>query len=154
MSHYKKLAGETLIYGLGTIVPRFLNFLVLTPFFTRVVLVEKYGIYSEIYAYSYLLLVILTFGTETRYFKFATDNNYKEKKVYDKLFEMEELVNIKELTEHFFADKGLKYWVLKNNSILAYGDFIHKYTIYLMNKDLHNGKGRGRHKNEQKTISK
>jgi O-antigen/teichoic acid export membrane protein len=88
MSHYKKLAGETMIYGLGTIVPRFLNFIVLTPFFTRVLTRSEYGLFTEIYAYSYLLLIILSYGTETGYFKFANDKQYTEKKVYGNIFSM------------------------------------------------------------------
>lgn len=85
MSHYKKLAGETFIYGLGTIVPRFLNFIVLTPFFTRVLSKAEYGLFSEIYAYAYLFLTLLTYGTETGYFKFANNSNYNEKNVFRNL---------------------------------------------------------------------
>ena len=80
MSHYKKLANETMIYGLGTIVPRFLNFIVLTPFYTRNMSQFEYGVFSEIYTYAVLLLIILTYGTETGYFKFANDNRFNEKK--------------------------------------------------------------------------
>jgi len=68
----RKLAGQTVIYGIGTIVPRFLHYAVLTPFYTRI-FVEKsdYGIVTELYAWMVLLLVILTYGMETGFFRFV-----------------------------------------------------------------------------------
>ena len=70
----KELAGQTLLYGLATIVPRFLNYVILTPFYTRVLPLESYGIVTELYAYIAVLLVILTYGMETAYFRFASGN--------------------------------------------------------------------------------
>ena len=66
----KALAGQTVIYGLGTIVPRLLNYL-LTPFYVRVFLSVEYGQISELYAWIALLLAILTFGMETTFFRFS-----------------------------------------------------------------------------------
>jgi len=73
MKEVRKLAGQTLIYGLGTIIPRFLNYAVMTPFYTRIFYKElgQYGIITEIYAWMAILLVILTYGMETGYFRFA-----------------------------------------------------------------------------------
>ena len=85
MSHYKKLANETLVYGLGTIVPRFLNFIVLTPFYTRNMNTLEYGVFSEIYTYAVLLLIILTYGTETGYFKFSSNEKFNEKFIYNNI---------------------------------------------------------------------
>ncbi|MFP4017644.1 MAG: oligosaccharide flippase family protein [Bacteroidales bacterium] len=73
MGQYKQLAGQTLIYGLGTIVPRFLNYFVLTPFYTRIFKDFEYGIVNEFYAYIVFLLILLTYGTETGYFRFAKE---------------------------------------------------------------------------------
>jgi O-antigen/teichoic acid export membrane protein len=69
---YKKLGGQTLIYGLGNIVPRMLNYAILTSYFTYRFSVEQYGIITELYAYVSVLLVILTYGMETGLFKYAT----------------------------------------------------------------------------------
>lgn len=78
MNQIKQLAGQTLIYGLGTIIPRFLNYLFLTPFYTRLFSEPDFGIYTKLYAYSAFLIVLLTFGTETSYFRFAkTHGNAK-----------------------------------------------------------------------------
>jgi len=75
----KKLAGQTLIYGLGTIVPRFLHYAVLTPFYTRIFTdTSDYGIVTELYAWMVLLLVILTYGMETGFFRFVQDKEQSE----------------------------------------------------------------------------
>lgn len=73
----KKLAGQTVIYGLGTILPRFLNYL-LTPLLTYIF--QKpvdYGVNSEMYAYIAFLNVIFTYGMETAFFNFASKRDDK-----------------------------------------------------------------------------
>lgn len=72
MNPFKKLAGQTAVYGLPTIVGRLLNYL-LVPLYTRVFLPEEYGIVTEMYAYVSFLFVILTYGMETAYFRFSTN---------------------------------------------------------------------------------
>ncbi len=67
----KRLAGETAIYGLGTMVPRLLNYL-LVPFYTHWIFDQsEYGQITELYAYVALLLVVLTYGLETAFFRYA-----------------------------------------------------------------------------------
>lgn len=66
----KKLAGETAIYGLSTILARMINFF-LVPFYTRILTRESYGSYTEIMSYIAVLQVVLTLGLETGCFKFA-----------------------------------------------------------------------------------
>ncbi len=71
MNDIRKLAGQTVIYGFGTVVPRFLNYALLTPFYTYIFGREQYGVVTELYAWMVLALVILTYGMETTYFRFA-----------------------------------------------------------------------------------
>lgn len=83
MDEVKKLAGQTFIYGLGTIIPRFLNYAVMTPFYTRIFSreLDQYGIITELYAWMAILLVLLTYGMETGFFRFSQKyDDYK--KVY------------------------------------------------------------------------
>lgn len=75
----KMLAGQTAIYGMGTIVPRLLNYLLLTPFYTRVFQQGEYGVVTELYAYVAFLMVLLTYGMETSFFRFASKENDKDK---------------------------------------------------------------------------
>jgi O-antigen/teichoic acid export membrane protein len=78
----RKLAGQTVIYGLGTIVPRFLHYAVLTPFYTRIFTdTGDYGVVTELYAWMVLLLVVLTYGMETGFFRFV-QNKEEAEKVY------------------------------------------------------------------------
>jgi O-antigen/teichoic acid export membrane protein len=69
----KKLMGQTAIYGLPNILSRLLNYL-LTPFVTRAFLPEEYGITTEMYAYAGFFMILLTYGMETGYFRFARKN--------------------------------------------------------------------------------
>ncbi len=78
MNHIKQLAGQTAVYGLGIVVPRVLNYLLLTPFYTRIFNKAEYGIVTEFYAYIVILMVVLTYGMETGFFRFADkDNNHR-----------------------------------------------------------------------------
>ncbi len=73
MNQVKKLAGQTMIYGLGSILPRVLNFLILTRFYTFVFGPDPYGTLSELYAWLTIVLVVIEFGMESGFFRFAKD---------------------------------------------------------------------------------
>ncbi|MTI30213.1 lipopolysaccharide biosynthesis protein [Xanthovirga aplysinae] len=79
MNPLKKLAGQTAIYGVSSIVGRFLTYL-LTPFLTKIFISGEYGIVSQIYAYVAILNVVYTFGMETAYFRFSY--KLKDERVY------------------------------------------------------------------------
>ncbi len=76
MASLKSLAKDTVIYGLSSIVGRFLNYL-LVPLYTNVISAQSggYGIVTNLYAYTALILVLLTFGMETTFFRFANKDN-------------------------------------------------------------------------------
>jgi O-antigen/teichoic acid export membrane protein len=79
LSTIRKLAGQTAIYGLSSIVGRLLNYL-LVPVYTAVfVNTADYGVVSELYAYVAFFIVILTFGMETTFFRFIHQNENQEK---------------------------------------------------------------------------
>ena len=83
MGKLQSLAKDTAIYGLSSIVGRFLNYL-LVPLYTAKMSVESgnYGIVTNIYAWVAVLLVFLTFGFETTFFRFASKENAEVKKVF------------------------------------------------------------------------
>ena len=66
----EKLAKQTAIYGISTIIGRFLSYL-LTPFYTRIFGVETYGVITDVYALIPFALVILTLGMESGFFRFT-----------------------------------------------------------------------------------
>ena len=77
------LVKDTAIYGLSSIVGRFLNYL-LVPLYTAVLSAQSggYGVVSNVYAYTALILVFLTFGMETGFFRFANKSEEDPVKVY------------------------------------------------------------------------
>ena len=83
MASIKKLAGQTAIYGFSSIIGRFLNYL-LVPLYTYKIAAASggYGVVTNIYAYTGLLLVLLTFGMETTFFRFATKENSDPNKAF------------------------------------------------------------------------
>ncbi len=81
MSVLKKLAGQTAIYGLSSIVGRFLNYL-LVPLHTTVFVPQQYGVITEMYAYVAFLIILLTYGMETAFFRFSTKEGNEEKSVF------------------------------------------------------------------------
>ena len=78
MGALKKLAGETAIYGMSSIIGRFINWW-LVPYHSRIFLPEEYGIVTNLYSYIGFLLVFLTFGMETGFFRFANKTTEQDK---------------------------------------------------------------------------
>ena len=86
MSEMKSLAKDTAIYGLSSIIGKFLNYL-LVPLYTYVLArTDDYGVVTNLYAWTALLLVILTYGMETGFFRFANREEYDAKSVYKTAF--------------------------------------------------------------------
>ena len=76
MAEIKSLAKDTAIYGLSSIVGRFLNWL-LVPLYTIKLAEAEYGIVTNLYAYVALTLIILTYGMETGFFRFINREDCK-----------------------------------------------------------------------------
>lgn len=87
MASLKSLAKDTAIYGLSSIVGRFLNYL-LVPLYTHYMPKDSgdYGVSVNMYAYTALALVILTFGMETTLFRFANKEDEKPDTVFSTAF--------------------------------------------------------------------
>ena len=83
MANMKSLAKDTAIYGLSSIVGRFLNYL-LVPLYTAKLSAASggYGVITNMYAYTALILVLLTFGMETTFFRFSNKEGEEPQKVY------------------------------------------------------------------------
>jgi len=77
LSQFKKLVGDTAIYGVSSIVGRFLNWW-LVPYYSHIFLAAEYGIVANLYSYMAFLLVLLTYGMETGYFRYASQAQDKK----------------------------------------------------------------------------
>jgi len=83
MANLKSLAKDTAIYGMSSIIGRFLNYL-LVPLYTAKISAASggYGVITNMYAYTALLMVILTYGMETTFFRFANKEGENAQRVY------------------------------------------------------------------------
>ena len=83
MANLKSVVKDTAIYGLSSIVGRFLNYL-LVPLYTAKLSVASggYGVITNVYAYTALLMVILTYGMETTFFRYVNKEGENPDKVY------------------------------------------------------------------------
>ena len=83
MANLKSLAKDTAIYGLSSIVARFINYW-LVPIQTSKFSANggQYGIITNVYAYISLLIILLTYGMETTFFRFMSKEGENPEKVY------------------------------------------------------------------------
>jgi O-antigen/teichoic acid export membrane protein len=82
MSKIRRLAGETVLYGLGSIVPRFINFF-LVGIHTRVFHPEDYSVVTELLSYTAVINTLYLFGMETAYFRFSTKPGLDERHIFN-----------------------------------------------------------------------
>jgi O-antigen/teichoic acid export membrane protein len=75
----KELTKDTAIYGVSTMVGRFLNF-ILVPFYTNIFAPSDYGIVQLLYAYVAILNVVFIYGLDSAYLKFAAFNDIGDEK--------------------------------------------------------------------------
>ena len=83
MGKLQSLVKDTAIYGLSSIIGRFLNYL-LVPLYTAKMSADsgEYGVITNVYAWTAILLVFLTFGFETTFFRFASNDKTNVSKVF------------------------------------------------------------------------
>ena len=124
MPSLKSLAKDTAIYGMSSIIGRFLNYL-LVPLYTAKLSAASggYGVITNIYAYTALMLVILTYGMETSFFRFSNKKGEDPQTVYSTilimvgstslLFIMAVLVFIHPISEFMgYGDHPSYVWVM------------------------------------------
>lgn len=89
MANLKSLAKETAIYGFSSIIGRFLNYL-LVPVYASAMSAASggYGVITEVYAWTALLMVILTYGMETTFFRFVNKESENPARVYSTVLKM------------------------------------------------------------------
>ena len=78
----KKLAGETAIYGVSSILSRLLNYVILTPYLTYTFATGEYGVVTEMYTYAALLMVFFTYRMETTFFRFGSESKEQRTKLF------------------------------------------------------------------------
>jgi O-antigen/teichoic acid export membrane protein len=110
----RKLAGQTAIYGLSSIVGRLLNYLLVPLYTYKFTNAADYGVVSELYAWVAFLVVLLTFGMETAYFRFRKENE-NEKEVFASGFFILGAVNLFFLLCIFLFNQSISEAMLYGN---------------------------------------
>ena len=110
---YKKLFSETLIYGMGAILPRLIIF-VLNPLYNIYLLNSEYSKFSQLYAAISFLNVFLTFGFETAFFRFAPEKNMYQKVLSTSFLFMLSTSSIFLITLYTFLDPIAEFAGYKN----------------------------------------
>ena len=83
----KKLASQTAVYGVSSIVGRVLTYL-LTPIYTAAFAAAQYGVVTGLYAYVSFLNVVFTYGMETTFFRFANRPGTDRRELYDRVMSL------------------------------------------------------------------
>ena len=106
MNSLRQLISQTAIYGLSSIVGRFLNYL-LVPLYTYTFSAGEYGVVSEFYAYAGFFAVLLIFGLETGYFRFRQKPEYATEAVYSSGLSFLMLINLLFVAAVFYWQQSL-----------------------------------------------
>jgi len=124
MGKLQRIFKDTAIYGLSSIIGRFLNYL-LVPLYTAQLSAASggYGVITNVYAYTALVLVILTFGMETTYFRFTNKTHTDSQVVYSTT-----LISVGTVAATFFVLVLLFLTPLSN--LMGYGD--HPEYVWVM----------------------
>ncbi|MCQ2973672.1 MAG: oligosaccharide flippase family protein [Bacteroidales bacterium] len=123
MGNIKQLASQTFIYGLSSIVGRLLNYL-LVPFYTRVFEKSEYGTVTEMYTYVTFLMIFLTYGMETGFFKFSKTEQDK-----DKLYSTSFISLL--ITSSIFIAFGL-FFAPNIANLLNYQDHVYYISFFII----------------------
>jgi O-antigen/teichoic acid export membrane protein len=105
-----QLISQTAIYGLSSIVGRFLNYL-LVPLYTYIFNTSEYGVVSEFYAYAGFFAVVLVLGLETGYFRFRQQQKFAQHAVYTSALGFLVLFNLIFLTSAIIWQQPLADWL-------------------------------------------
>ena len=124
MGKLQTIAKDTAIYGLSSIIGRFLNYL-LVPLYTAQLSAASggYGVITNMYAYVALILVILTFGMETTYFRFTNKQHTDSQVVYSTT-----LISVGTVSALFAA--LVIIFITPISSLMGYGD--HPEYVWVM----------------------
>lgn len=83
MSKLKQLAGETILYGLGSMLPRVLNFLLVPLHTINMFSKAEYGVITKLFAFVAVVNIVYMFGMETAFFRFATKAQADAKRIFN-----------------------------------------------------------------------
>jgi len=131
VSVLKKFAGQTLIYGLTTVVSRLLNF-VLTPILVHKYPTAVYGVFTNLYSWAAMVNALLAFGMETTFFRYLQKVEEKDQeKVFNNSFLITLFTAALFVFTVFFNVDAIASWL--NNGVFNadYKTYVQFFTIIL-----------------------
>lgn len=137
MIEIKKLFGDTLIYGVSSVIARVLNFL-LVPLYTWKFMPSEYAVLAEIYAYAAFLIVLGSFGMETSFFRFSKEKNqadFSVKKNNSAVFSSSFLFLLMNASVLFFISIFFSQNIAQNIGYAMHPEYI-QYFLLIVAVDL------------------
>ncbi|WP_240775177.1 lipopolysaccharide biosynthesis protein [Pedobacter xixiisoli] len=135
MSVLKKFLGQTMVYGISTILSRLLNF-ILTPIFTRTYAAAVYGVFTKMYSWASIINAILAFGMETTYFRYLNKFEDKKQQVYNNSFLVVAFIaTLFLITGLVFTDPITRWLVNNDTSNFADQRRYVQYFVWLLFSD-------------------
>ncbi|HLT42547.1 MAG TPA: oligosaccharide flippase family protein [Sphingobacteriaceae bacterium] len=133
MSTLKKFAGQTLIYGLSTVIARLFNF-VLTPLFVKKYPAGVYGIFTTVYAWAAILNAIIAFGMETTFFRYLQKNKDNKEKVYNNTFFVILFMVLIFICTTVLFTREIASWVLSGENLSDATKYI-QFFVFILSAD-------------------
>ena len=131
MIEIKKLFGDTLIYGVSSVIARVLNFL-LVPLYTWKFMPSEYAVLAEIYAYAAFLIVLGSFGMETSFFRFSKEKNqadFSVKKNNSAVFSSSFLFLLMNASVLFFISTFFSQNIAQNIGYAMHPEYIQYFLL-------------------------
>jgi O-antigen/teichoic acid export membrane protein len=115
LSVAKKFLGQTMVYGISTILTRMLNF-ILTPIFTRTYAAAVYGVFTKMYSWASIINAVLAFGMETTYFRYLNKYEDRKQQVYNNSFLVIAFISTLFLITGLVFTDPITRWLVNNDS--------------------------------------
>lgn len=110
----KQLAGQTAVYGLSSVIGRFMNYL-LVPLHVAIFQPDAYGVVTELYAYAAFFAIILTYGMETAFFRYLNRPGKDKQNAFRTAFSSLLLTTSVFWIVVFTFKEGIATWMLYAN---------------------------------------
>ncbi len=130
MSVLRKFAGQTIIYGLSTIIARLINF-VLTPLFVRQFPTTVYGVFTQLYGWAAMINAVLAFGMETTFFRYLEKHEGDKQKVLNNSFVVTLFTSALFLTTAFLFSAPIATWLNNGQHNDDYTRYVRYFAIIL-----------------------
>ncbi|WP_170827331.1 lipopolysaccharide biosynthesis protein [Arcticibacter eurypsychrophilus] len=130
MSTLKKFAGQTVIYGLSTVLSRVLSFL-LTKLYVKLYPAKVYGVFINMYAWASILNAVLAFGMETTFFRYLNKSEHDKEKVYSNTFIIILFLCSIFLVIAFVFSGNIALWLLSDDTT-SLSDYEHYVRFFIL----------------------